>query len=150
VAKTQEDIAEPQHPDLLAAVVLHVLVTEGQQGISLERVARECERDPDDAAERREVETALEILVRDELAVPEPGTPDAERSLASLGADPREGPRFRPTRAAVRAAELRFSRTGLLAVAQAGVACCSLWRRRVATRCRAAALRGAVRARPTA
>jgi hypothetical protein len=94
VAKTQEDIAEqPQDPDLLAAVVLHVLVTDGQQGLSLEHVARECERDPEDEAERQEVQTALEILVRDELAIREP---DAS------------GVRFKPTRAAVRAAELSF------------------------------------------
>jgi hypothetical protein len=108
VANSQENITEqqPQDPDLLAAVVLHVLVTDGPQGVSLEYLARACERDPDDEAERREVEIALEILVRDELAIREPDTPDAERS--SSGANAREEPRFRPTRAAVRAAELSF------------------------------------------
>jgi hypothetical protein len=85
-----------QHPDLLAAVVLHVLVTEGRDGISADQVARSCERDPVDEAERGEVETALEILVRDELAV--------RRTASSHG----DGPRFAPTRAAVRAAELSF------------------------------------------
>lgn len=95
MAKTQEDIAEPQHPDLLAAVVLHVLVTDGPRGMSLEQVARTCERDPDDEAERREVEVALEILVRDELAV---------READGSGA----GVLFKPTRAAIRAAELSF------------------------------------------
>lgn len=80
--------------------MLHVLVTDGPQGISLEQVARLCERDPQHDAERREVEVALEILVRDELAVREQeGSPSGEAS---------EGPRFRPTRAAVRAAELSF------------------------------------------
>jgi hypothetical protein len=79
----------------LAAVVLHVLVTEGSEGIALEHVARTCERDPDDEDERREVQTALDILVRDELAV---------RELTQANG----APRFRPTRAAVRAAELSF------------------------------------------
>lgn len=95
MAKTQEDIAEPQHPDLLAAVVLHVLVTDGPQGMSLEQVARTCERDPEDEAECSEVDVALEILVRDELAIR-----DAEGSDAQV--------LFKPTRAAIRAAELSF------------------------------------------
>jgi hypothetical protein len=108
VAKSQEDITEqPQDPDLLAAVVLHVLVTDGPHGVSLEHVARVCERDPEDEAERQEVQTALEILVRDELAICEPDAPDAERSLSS-DAGASESPLFRPTRAAVRAAELSF------------------------------------------
>jgi hypothetical protein len=85
-----------QHPDLLAAVVLHVLVTEGRDGISPDEVARACERDPSDEAERGEVEAALEILVRDELAVRQ----------AAGSRD--ESPSFAPTRAAVRAAELSF------------------------------------------
>lgn len=95
MANSQEDdiTAQAQHPDLLAAVVLHVLVSEGQQGISLEQVARTCERDPDDDAERREVDVALEILVRDELAVRDADDP---------------GQAFKPTRAAIRAAELSF------------------------------------------
>jgi hypothetical protein len=95
VANSQEDdiTAQAQHPDLLAAVVLHVLVSEGQQSISLEQVARTCERDPDDEVERREVEVALEILVRDELAIRDTDGP---------------GQAFKPTRAAIRAAELSF------------------------------------------
>lgn len=80
-----------QDPDLLAAVLLHVLVTEGQDGISLERMTRLCERDPRDLHDHQEVRTAFEILVDDELA-----------------AEDGDGTRFRPTRAAVRAAELSF------------------------------------------
>lgn len=101
MAKTQdidipgEDSPEP-HPDLLAAVVLHVLVTEGRDGLSVEAVARACERDPRDEAERGEVEKALEILIRDELAL---------RGEAGSGTT---SPLFAPTRAAVRAAELSF------------------------------------------
>jgi hypothetical protein len=99
VAKSQENISSrTQDPDLLAAVVLHVLVSEGREGMSFDAVAHECERDPADAAERQEVETALEILVRDELATREDGP--------APGGD--EAPCFRPTRAAVRAAELSF------------------------------------------
>lgn len=96
MAKTQEDIAgQPQHPDLLAAVVLHVLVADGPHGLSLEQVARACERDPGNEAERREVEVALEILVHDELAFREA---DGSKARAL----------FKPTRAAIRAAELSF------------------------------------------
>lgn len=80
-----------QHPDLLAAVVLHMLVTEGQNGISLERMTRLCQRDPADLHDHREVRAAFEALVDDELA-----EQDGDRM------------RFRPTRAAVRAAELSF------------------------------------------
>lgn len=97
MAKTQEDIEEqPQDPDLLAAVVLHVLVTDGQQGVSLEYVAQVCERDPQNEPERREVQTALEILVRDELAAIAEVDESAGRML------------YKPTRAAIRAAELSF------------------------------------------
>lgn len=96
MANSQESIeGRPRDPDLLAAVVLHVLVTEGSEGITLTHVAGICERDPDDEAERREVQTALDILIRDELAVSEPSQAGDDR-------------RFRPTRAAVRAAELSF------------------------------------------
>jgi hypothetical protein len=96
VANSQDDIAgQPPDPDLLAAVVLHVLVSEGSEGITLEHVARICERDPEDQDEHREVQAALDILIRDELAV---------RESSRAG----DGVRFRPTRAAVRAAELSF------------------------------------------
>jgi hypothetical protein len=88
VAKSQER-ETPQHPDLLAAVVLHTLVGRGTAGLTAVQVARACERDPDDPGEAREVETALAILVRDELAL-------------------READIYRPTRAAIRAAELSF------------------------------------------
>ena len=104
MAKTQEPptagAPEPD-PDLLAAVVLDILVSAvagggsgvdpgaGQGGLTLAEVARACERNPARADEAREVRGALEILLADE--------------LATLEAD-----RYRPTRAAIRAAELSF------------------------------------------
>jgi hypothetical protein len=88
VAKSQER-ATPQHPDLLAAVVLHTLVSRGAAGLTTTEIARACERDPDDPGEAREIAAALEILVRDDLAL-------------------REAETYRPTRAAIRAAELSF------------------------------------------
>ncbi|MGH2878182.1 MAG: hypothetical protein ACRDK4_01045 [Solirubrobacteraceae bacterium] len=102
MAKTQEPFAgvtpEPA-PDLLAAVVLHTLVSGGPgrgidpgartNGLTLAQVARACERDPARPDEAREVQAALDILVADDLAT-------------------REGKRYRPTRAAIRAAELSF------------------------------------------
>lgn len=105
MAKKQDDdihdegvpLPEP-HPDLLAAVVLHVLVTEGRDGLSADAVARACERDPAEDDEREEVETALEILIRDDLAVRREGS----------GNGSSERPLFAPTRAAIRAAELSF------------------------------------------
>jgi hypothetical protein len=90
VANSQDDVIPSQHPDLLAAVVLHTLVTEGRrESIAVSQIAVTCERDPDNPAELHEVEAALEILLDDGLAR-------------------REGERFRPTRAAVRAGELSF------------------------------------------
>jgi hypothetical protein len=94
VAKSQEDISTAPDPDLLAAVVLHVLVSEGRDGVSIDQVARACERDPGDTDERQEVLVALEILLRDELA----HRADGEGA----------GALYLPTRAAVRAAELSF------------------------------------------
>jgi hypothetical protein len=88
VANSQ-DSAPSQHPDLLAAVVLHTLVSEGRDGMTVSRVAIACERKPDDSAERDEIEAALEILLDDDLAT-------CEDEL------------FRPTRAAVRAGDLSF------------------------------------------
>ncbi len=82
-------------PDLLAAVVLHTLVSHGRggegqrDGMTLAEVAIACERDPTNAAARREVRAALEILLADDLAS-------------------RRAALWRPTRAAVRAAELSF------------------------------------------
>lgn len=88
MAKTQEPHA-PQHPDLLAAVVLHTLVSSGRDGITLGQIARACERKTDHTGELREIEVALAILVADDLAV-------------------RSDRLYRPTRAAIRAAELSF------------------------------------------
>jgi hypothetical protein len=89
VAKTQHDAGLVPDPDLLAAVVLHTLVSEGREGISTRHVARACERDPSDPAEMREIEVALGILLDDGLAR-------------------REGELFAPTRPAIRASELSF------------------------------------------
>lgn len=58
-------------------------------GMTLGEIARACEREPRRAEELREVQTALDILLADELAT-------------------READRYRPTRAAIRAAELSF------------------------------------------
>ncbi|HEV3095450.1 MAG TPA: hypothetical protein VGY30_13210 [Solirubrobacteraceae bacterium] len=88
MAKSQERAA-PQHPDLLAAVVLHTLVSAGTTGLTAAQVAPACERDPDDPSEADEIAAALAILVRDELAL-------------------RADEVYRPTRAAIRAAELSF------------------------------------------
>jgi hypothetical protein len=95
VAKTQEPPPpglppEPApDPDLLAAVVLHTLVQAGSDGLTLAQVARACERDPARLPDAREIEVALRILIADSLAC-------------------RDGDRYRPTRAAIRAAELSF------------------------------------------
>jgi hypothetical protein len=88
VANSQ-DSASSQHPDLLAAVVLHTLVSEGRDGMTVSGVAVACERDPDDPTDAKEVETALEILLDDGLAQ-------------------HDDELFWPTRAAVRASELSF------------------------------------------
>jgi hypothetical protein len=77
------------HPDLLAAVVLETLVSIGTHGLTLAQVARACERDPACLEEAREVEVALGTLVEDDLAI-------SDQEL------------YRPTRAAIRAAELSF------------------------------------------
>ena len=81
--------ADPPDPDLLAAVVLQTLVSAGLGGLALAQVARACERDPQHPPEAREVRGALRILIDDELAA-------------------RDGELYRPTRAALRAAELSF------------------------------------------
>lgn len=88
MANSQEDYGS-QHPDLLAAVVLHTLVHEGRDGLTLASVAIACERDPEDPRELSETSVALEILLADGLAI-------------------REGELFKPTHAAVRADELSF------------------------------------------
>ncbi|MFZ1155761.1 MAG: hypothetical protein WAN93_12750 [Solirubrobacteraceae bacterium] len=93
MAKTQqhaEGPAEgPSDPDLLASVVLHTLVTQGRDGITVSQVAVACEREPSDPADSEEIEAALEILLGDGLAL-------QKEDL------------FLPTRAAVRASELSF------------------------------------------
>jgi hypothetical protein len=91
VAKTQHDAraAQTPNPDLLAAVVLHTLISKGRDGLSAAHIARACERDPADPSEMREIEVALAILLEDELA----------RRVGEL---------WGPTRPAVRASELSF------------------------------------------
>jgi hypothetical protein len=88
VANRQQRAGDPE-PDLLAAVVLHTLVSEGREGMTVEQVAVACERSPNHPGEEREIELALAILVGDGLAA-------CEDDL------------YRPTRAAIRAAELSF------------------------------------------
>jgi hypothetical protein len=88
VANSQ-DRRPSQHPDLLAAVVLHTLVTEGRDGMTVAAIATDCQRDPSDPHDMDEIEAALEILRGDDLAEPGNGL-------------------YRPTRAAVRAYELSF------------------------------------------
>jgi hypothetical protein len=55
---------------MLAAVVVHVLVTKGgESGMTVEHVARECERDAEHEADREEVQLALRLLELYELAI---------------------------------------------------------------------------------
>jgi hypothetical protein len=75
--------------DQLAAVVVHTLVSANPRAMSVEKVARECERDPGVYEEREEIELALRRLLIDGLAV-------------------RRDRRWTATRPAVRAAELSF------------------------------------------
>jgi hypothetical protein len=84
-----QDNSTSQHPDALAAVVLHTLVTDGREGVSVAQIALACKRDPSNPAELRETEAALRILLEDDLAK-------------------RDNVLFWPTRAAIRAAELSF------------------------------------------
>jgi hypothetical protein len=88
VANSQDNPAS-QHPDALAAVALHALVSEGSDGMTTAQLANACERDPANATELHETEAALDVLL--------------EADLAKL-----DGNRFKPTRAAIRAAELSF------------------------------------------
>lgn len=88
MAKTQREIVEPD-PDLLAAVVLHTLVSDGRGGLTVEQLAVACDRSPHHPGEEREIVEALALLLDDGLA-------RVETEL------------YRPTRAAVRAAELSF------------------------------------------
>lgn len=71
-----------EYADQLAAVVIHVLVTEGgEQGMTVEQVDRECERDTEHEADREEVQLALRLLELYELAVHV-----GERWIATLAA----------------------------------------------------------------
>lgn len=85
----QHQIEPAPDPDPLAAVVLHTLVAEGRKGLTIAQIAKACERDPADPADVDEVEAALGVLLSDGLA----------RDQEDL---------YRPTRAAIRAAELSF------------------------------------------
>lgn len=89
MAQAQEPSNNPQHTDLLAAVVLHTLVTAGPRGLTIAQTIAACERDPASAAERDEMEAALAGLIADGLAR-------------------REGARVGATRAALRADALSF------------------------------------------
>ena len=123
MANSQDERAS-QHPDLLAAVVLHTLVSEARDGMSAAAVALACERDPEAKRDIDEIVAALEILLDDGLAereVTPPGKPDAtckqgtaQRAKTALKANTAQGPDvppqpvYRPTRAAIRANELSF------------------------------------------
>jgi hypothetical protein len=74
---------------LLAAVVLHTLVSKGREGLTVAQVALACDRSPNHPGEEREIDVALAILLDD-------GLTRIEDDL------------YFPTRAAVRAAELSF------------------------------------------
>jgi hypothetical protein len=89
VAKKQQPRGGRPHPDLLAAAVLHTLVTEARQGITAPQLALVCERDPDDVGDLAEIEGALRILIDDGLAQ-------------------HKDELFRPTHPAIRASELTF------------------------------------------
>jgi hypothetical protein len=84
-----QDSSASGHPDALAAVALHTLVTEGREGMTREQVALACERDQANHYELGETEAALRLLLEDDLA---------ERADEI----------FKPTRAAIRAFELSF------------------------------------------
>jgi hypothetical protein len=84
-----EDDRQAQKIELLAAVVLHVLVTEGHEGIDADQMARTVERDHDNDDQRGEVAAALQLLAEEDLAR-------------------REGERWQATRAALAAARLSF------------------------------------------
>ena len=70
-------------------MVLHTLVSQDGDGMTASRVAAACERDPGDPVDTDEIDAALRSLLQDGLAQ-------------------REGELYRPTRAAIRAAELSF------------------------------------------
>lgn len=82
-------ISTDRKVELLAAVVLHVLVSATPNALTLAQIAIECERDPNEPAEREEVEAALNVLVADGLA-------------------DQKNKRLSATRPAMRAADLSF------------------------------------------
>jgi hypothetical protein len=89
VAKTQQRAGEDPRLDLLAAVMLHTLVSEGRKGLNQTSIAVACQRDPNDSAEMGEIGAALRVLLDDGLAERKNGL-------------------YQPTRAAIRADELSF------------------------------------------
>jgi hypothetical protein len=89
VAQAQDPSSHPQHPDLLAAVVLHTLVMAGPRSVSLRQTIAACERDPENPTDREQIEAALRGLIADGLAY-------------------RRGARLGATRAALRADSLSF------------------------------------------
>jgi hypothetical protein len=111
VANSQDE-GSSQHPDLLAAVLLHTLVSEAREGMSAAAVAIACERDPDEPDDLEEIEAALRLLLEDGLAERE-STPTRKLDRAA-GPDAKPAPDtrpqllYRPTRAAIRAHELSF------------------------------------------
>lgn len=89
MAKTLQQAGPPSDPDPLAAVILHVLVSEAREGFSVAQITKACERNPSDGADLDEVEAALEVLLNDGLA-------QGQDEL------------YLPTRAAIRANKLSF------------------------------------------
>jgi len=133
VANSQ-DKGLSQHPDLLAAVVLHTLVSEARDGMTAAAVALACERDPYTQRDIDEILVALEILLKDGLAereiapgreldsayeagtAYEPGAAQPGAAQPGIARKPDTTqvpdippqPMYRPTRAAIRASELSF------------------------------------------
>jgi hypothetical protein len=66
-----------------------MLVSIARKGMTIAQLATACERNPADPADMDEIEAAMEVLLADGLA-------DSRDDL------------YRPTRAAIRAAELSF------------------------------------------
>ncbi len=94
-------VAEPPdpHPDLLAAVVLHTLVTATATApVTLAQLATACERNPTSPSDLTTIEEALESLIADGLV---------KRTAAQRKGSHHEA-RYRATRAALRADALRF------------------------------------------
>ncbi|MGA9315511.1 MAG: hypothetical protein WBV77_12895 [Solirubrobacteraceae bacterium] len=107
-----QDESSSQHPDLLAAVVLHTLVSEARDGMTVAAVAVACERDPDEPDDLEEIEAALQLLLKDGLAEDKPDPLCRVERTAGPDTTPKpsDPPQllYRPTRAAIRASELSF------------------------------------------